>query len=611
MLSAVIFVNVFFIVLSNCQKWQQERQPAVRIQQGLLAGVAVDTDSKIVNSYLGVPYAAPPVDHLRFSSPARHLGWNGTYDATNFKSRCPQLPLRLSFTNEDCLYLNIWSPSNLGNYAPLPVVVFFEGLDFFQSSSIPISGQDLAAEGIVVVTVNYRLNVFGFFCLGNADSRGNLGLLDQYFALLWIRENIKQFGGDPEKITLFGYSSGAVSVALHMVSPRTAGLFQRAIISSGSVVTPWQINNDPTVASKEIIRLLGCHAYTLDILGCLRAKKVEEILEALQEYSESRNWTDMFLPVVDNFLPENNRYLPVELSRALKEGTFLQVPILTGISKPITYPQLDEWLELASQGYAQLHQYVERAKIPEIIRLYKFHGGSREDIFDLIKWKYATVTQEDVRFLFDQLKELEYDSKIEAPHFLQLSQFATYVQPIFVYYVDDLGIMANTTDHLVASDLLLLFGPDLLKQIGRKGFNTNEMRLGAQLKQMWTNFVIFGNPTPNNVRVKPWTKYTMENPYVEIFETIKSIDVKEETKKRTKRVTFWNDLLPKIAQRRNILSNNIPKEFQNSPDPAAGFRHAMYTLVALVVALMALLVICIILLKKRSKDRERHIHLGY
>lgn len=111
----------------------------------------------------------------------------------------------------------------MGNYAPLPVVVFFEGLDFFQSSSIPLSGQDLAAEGIVVVTVNYRLNVFGFFCLGSSDSRGNLGLLDQYFALLWIRENIKQFGGDPEKITLFGYLSGAVSVALHMVSPRTAG----------------------------------------------------------------------------------------------------------------------------------------------------------------------------------------------------------------------------------------------------------------------------------------------------------------------------------------------------------------------------------------------------
>lgn len=120
----------------------------------------------------------------------------------------------------------------------------------------------------------------------------------------------------------------------------------------------------------------------------------------------------------------------------------------------------------------------------------------------------------------------------------------------------------------------------------------------------------------------------MGDPYIEIFET-KSYDTKDETKNRNKRVMFWNQVLPKIAQRRNIVSNNIPKEFQNSPgkeisflintnilfidlvDPAAGFRHAMYTLVGLVVALMALLVICIILLKKRSKDRERHIHLGY
>ncbi|KAJ8917948.1 hypothetical protein NQ315_002643 [Exocentrus adspersus] len=568
MLAIIIFINILCIKLNDCQKWQQERTPVVRIQQGLLQGVAVYTDSsKIINSYLGVPYAAPPIDKLRFSSPVKHPGWNGTYDATNFKSKCPQLPLQLGYTNEDCLYLNIWTPSNLGNYAPLPVIVFFEGLDFFQSSSVLLSGQDLAAEGTVVVTVNYRLNVFGFFCLGNSESRGNLGLLDQYFAILWIKENIKHFGGDAEKLTLFGYSSGAVSVVLHIISPRTAGLFQRAIISSGSVVTPWQMNNDPRVASNEIIRLLRCNTYILDILGCLRKKKVEEILEALQEYSESRNWTDMFLPVVDSFLPENNRYLPIEPTKALKEGTFLQVPILTGISKPITYSQLDEWLELASQGYSQLQQYMERAKIPEVIRLYKFNGISRDDIFDLIKWKYSTANHGDVRVLFDQLKHLEYESKIEAPHFLQLTQFATYyVQPVFVYYIDDLDIVLNTTgNYLAASDLLLLFAPVLLKQIGRRRFSSNELRLSAQIKQMWINFVIFGNPTPNNVRIKPWRKYTVGDPYIEIFQDTNSYNMNEESKLQNKRVTFWNQLLPKIAQRRNILANSIPKEFQNSP----------------------------------------------
>lgn len=171
-------------------------------------------------------------------------------------------------------------------YAPLPVIIFFEGKNFYQSSTIPINGQDLAAEGVVVVTVNYRLNVFGFFCLGTSESRGNLGLLDQYFAMLWIKQNINHFGGDPEKTTLFGQGSGAASVILHLVSPRTAGFFQRIIILSGSAVSPWQLQNNPIVASKQILRMLGCDAYTVSSLRCLREKKVEHILQALAEYSE-------------------------------------------------------------------------------------------------------------------------------------------------------------------------------------------------------------------------------------------------------------------------------------------------------------------------------------
>lgn len=107
---------------------------------------------------------------------------------------------------------------------------------------------------------------------------------------------------------------------------------------------------------------------------------------------------------------------------------------------------LAEWIEFASQGYSQLQQYVERAKIPEIIRLYRFSTASKDQMYDLIKWKYASINQGDVRILFDQIKQLEYEAKIEAPHFLQLSYLlATYVQPIFVYYMEDIGFVVNTT----------------------------------------------------------------------------------------------------------------------------------------------------------------------
>lgn len=164
-------------------------------------------------------------------------------------------------------------------------MVFFEGIEFRKSNIIPIPGQDLAMENVIVVTVNYRLNVFGFLCLQTKEVRGNFGLLDQYFSMLWVRENIKVFGGDPDKITLFGHYAGAASVILHMISPRTKGLFQKAIVSTGSAVSPWHFNNDVSTASQNIIRLLGCtENYPKSILRCLLTKTTKEILKAYESY---------------------------------------------------------------------------------------------------------------------------------------------------------------------------------------------------------------------------------------------------------------------------------------------------------------------------------------
>ncbi|KAF5296929.1 hypothetical protein FQR65_LT10079 [Abscondita terminalis] len=603
-------LNYLVLFLCVLVETLQDNRPIVRISQGVLAGIKVYTDSgAIIDAYLGIPYAAAPIGKYRFSAPQKHGGWNGTHYATSYGHSCPQLPIREGINeSENCLYLNIWTPETSTRYL-MPVVIFFDGDEFAQGGREQIPGQDLSVEDIVVVTVNYRLNVFGFLCLESLQVRGNMGLLDQYLSMLWVNENIRSFGGDPEKITLYGYSAGAASVALHLISPRTAGYFHRAIISSGSTISPWHITNDAKSASWEIARVLGClNNYYNSMLQCLRSKSTQDILKAYEEYREMGNFTSMLLPTVDTFLPKNDQYLPVHPSQAFKNGTYFQVPILTGITKPVTDFQYSRWTKLVNSEYMQLQQYVEVSKIPELIKRYQLNVKNSNQIFELIKWKYVTPTYANVRELLKQLKNLDYESKIEAPHFLQLDYMLhTYVQPIYVYDLENPGFMLNSTESTVTPDLLLIFSPLLINQIGRRRLNNKEFRFSQHLKQLWKNFIIFGNPTPNN-QINIWKKYNIVDKYIEHL----GIDTQASTGdefSRYERVSFWNYLLPKFSQMQSDYPTVTPKELQNLY--GSGYQPAMYTLVGLVIVLLILLLICILLIKRRAKERSRNLHMVY
>ncbi|KAF2884977.1 hypothetical protein ILUMI_21198 [Ignelater luminosus] len=605
-----IFICICDLIV--CQSLTKDRRPTVRIAQGVVTGIKVYADSGgVADAFLGLPYAAAPIGKLRFAAPQRHGGWNGTFQASEYGPSCPQLPPKEGINeSEDCLFLNIWAPEITSRY-PLPVVIFFDGEEFTKGNRIPIPGQDLATEEVVVVTINYRLNVFGFLCFENQDVRGNMGLLDQYFAMLWVRENIRYFGGDPDKVTLYGHSAGAASVALHMISPRTAGFFQRTIISSGAATSPWHFTTNAKSASFEIVRVLGClSSYLPSILQCLRSRSTQDLLKAYEEYQQSGNYSSMLLPVMDIFLPENDRYLPTMPETAFKSGTYMQVPILTGITKPISFPQYALWMKLASQGYTQLQQFAELSKIPEIMKRYSLNGRFKKQISDFIDWRYIEPSNGDVRILLEQLKRLEFESKIEAPHFLQIQYLlSSYIQPIYVYYLENPGIMLNAMDSPLTPDLLLLFGPLLLNQIVRRRFNNRELRLSQHIKQLWKNFIIFGNPTPSN-QIKTWYRYNSVENHIEYLGT-DSQTSSEDTIQRSRRINFWNQLLPKLAAFTFDEQNGITRELQNTYVPGAGYRHAMYTLSGLVVALLALLLVCIVLIKKRAKERERQFQMVY
>ena len=261
----------------------------VTIDDGQLQG-ELDGDSR---RFLGIPFARPPVGELRWKAPVPNEPWEGVRDATEFGGSCAQLESlqAMASDSEDCLYLNVWTPEP-APAEPLPVMVWFHGGGNESGSTadlVPLGvgglfydGRALAeSHGVVVVTTNYRLGPLGFFhhpaLAGEGSPTGNQGLLDQRRALEWVRDNIAAFGGDPDRVTIFGESAGSIDVCLHVVSPGSAGLFHRAISQSGGCTTRMAEPADLEAGVAAFTEAMGCTG-AADALACLRELPAAELL---------------------------------------------------------------------------------------------------------------------------------------------------------------------------------------------------------------------------------------------------------------------------------------------------------------------------------------------
>jgi para-nitrobenzyl esterase len=222
--------------------WAQANGPTVSVTGGQLRGAAAGYGGAV---FKGIPFAQPPVGDLRWHEPLAAKAWSGVREATAFGHTCVQGGALGAESSEDCLYLNIWTPQ-WPMRSPAAVMVWIHGGgNFAGAGSEPIfDGESLARHGVVLVTVNYRLGIFGFFAHPELTREsphhvsGNYGLLDQVLALHWVHDNIAKFGGDPGNVTIFGESAGSLDVNVLMASPLSKGLFQRVIGESGPVVNP-------------------------------------------------------------------------------------------------------------------------------------------------------------------------------------------------------------------------------------------------------------------------------------------------------------------------------------------------------------------------------------
>src|SRR3982751_14439 len=244
------------------------KPPRVTIDTGTLEGAVDSTTSVMV--FRGIPYAAPPIGDLRWKPPQAPARWQGVRAARDLGHNCMQhqpygdIDPFAAGVSEDCLYLNVWTKS-LDNRAPRPVMVWIHGGGFFAGfgGEERHNGGPLARKGAVVVTLNYRLGAFGFMAhpalaAESPDhSSGNYGLLDQIAALQWVPRNIGQFGGDPSGVMIFGESAGAMSIGTLIGSPLAKGLFQRAVLESGTGTTLIQARKEAEAQGVKLATALG------------------------------------------------------------------------------------------------------------------------------------------------------------------------------------------------------------------------------------------------------------------------------------------------------------------------------------------------------------------
>lgn len=300
--------------------------PQVRVAEGVLEGT-VEADG--VRAFLGVPFAAPPVGALRWQAPQPLPAWQGVRPARAFAARPMQRPIfsdmmfRSPGVSEDCLYLNVWTPAKAGGHK-LPVLVYFYGGGFQagDSSEKRYDGASMARQGIVSVTVNYRLNVFGFLAhpeLTAASPRhasGNYGLMDQAAALHWVQRNIAAFGGDPAQVTIAGESAGSFSVSAQMVSPLARGTFARAIGESGSLLGLMPL--PPLAWAEQAGQKFAALAGAAD-LAALRAMPAEQVLEL-----SGRRESPAFFAIADGDV------VPGQPAALYAAGKQARVPLLAG-----------------------------------------------------------------------------------------------------------------------------------------------------------------------------------------------------------------------------------------------------------------------------------------
>lgn len=411
-------LSIFLMLYSCSSHKKSDQMPKVTIADGILQGTMDSTKS--VYEFLGIPFAKPPVGDLRWKAPQPIEHWKGVRKADKFGPRPMQpnifgdMHFRSDSMSEDCLYLNVWTPVQRSSKA-MPVLVYFYGGGFIAGSSDEprYDGASLARKGIVVVTANYRLNVFGFFAYPELSAEapykasGNYGLLDQNAALKWVHQNIAAFGGDPNKVTIGGESAGSISVSEQMASPLSKGMIAGAIGESGAAFYPTMAPVSLSDAEKAGVTFAKQIGYSS--LKALRAIPAKQLLNL---YVHSKYFN--FPVCIDGY------FLPKPMAAIYEAKEQAQIPLLVGWNsaempavvfmggKSFTPQNFINQLKMAfPNNYNELLKVYPHANVKEIERSATDLASDRFIVYSTWKWfdlQRNNSNQSVYRYLFDNAR---------------------------------------------------------------------------------------------------------------------------------------------------------------------------------------------------------------
>jgi para-nitrobenzyl esterase len=470
----------------------------VNTKQGLLRGITVDS----VCAWKGIAYATPPLGDLRFQAPQPPASWTGIKDASQFGPASPQskrIAKAATKQSEDCLSLNIWSPAADGKKRPVMFWIHGGGFLVGSNSTEMYDGASLARTGdVVVVNINYRLGALGFLYLNDIKGKqtgfdDNLGIRDQIAALQWVRDNIAAFGGDPEAVTIFGESAGAISVLTLMGTPSARGLFKRAIVESA----PPESLLQPQVATEMTRRYLKLVGVSPDSLYQLKRLSTDSLVTAMftliDQLMHEPTTVKLISPTIDGTL------IPLSPMEAIQAGKAAGIDMMIGTNKDEATLLSLKKVGLTPRNAEELQPYLNNIA-PEprknLVATYKEYP-SRNGVMEMTT---------DGVFTMPSIRVCEMQSA-----------FASTYMYHFEWYSGAMKLVKLKSCH--GAELPFVFGtldrkPGKYFAIGsRKKYN---WALSKKIQESWVNFARYGNPDPSGVSA--WTKYNSNQRSTMIFD---------------------------------------------------------------------------------------------